>query len=108
MVDLKEKKCEPCAEGTPPMNAEKIKDYKKNLSTGWQIIENKKLFKQFPFENFEQGMAFVNDVATIANQENHHPDICISYSEVTIELTTHSVGGLSENDFIMAAKIDHV
>ena len=72
------------------------------------MVEDKKLKKEFPFENFKRGMTFVQVVALLAERENHHPGICIHYSYVEIELSTHDVGGLSENDFIMAAKIDNL
>jgi 4a-hydroxytetrahydrobiopterin dehydratase len=72
------------------------------------VIDDKKIKKEFPFENFNRGMAFLQNVAALANEEDHHPDMCIHYSSVEIELTTHAVNGLSENDFIMAAKIDEI
>jgi 4a-hydroxytetrahydrobiopterin dehydratase len=108
MIELKEKHCIPCEEGTEPLNEEQIIKLKKKLVIGWQISENSKLQKKFPFENFKRGMAFAQDIAVIAENENHHPDICIHYTEVEVELSTHAIGGLSENDFIMAAKIDEL
>ncbi len=106
MKDLQEKKCVPCEGGTKPFDNNEILKYAKQLPVGWRVLENKKLRKEFPFENFKKGMAFVNKVADLAEEENHHPDICIQYSGVDIEFQTHAIGGLSENDFIMAAKVD--
>lgn len=107
-MTLKEKKCVPCEKGVSPMNDDQIKKNIREVSIGWKVVESKKIFKEFPFPNFKQGMEFANKVAQIANEENHHPDICIHYSNVEIELSTHAIDGLSENDFIMAAKIDEL
>lgn len=106
MIELKEKHCVPCEEGTKPFDKNQIKEFKSNLSSGWQVIENKKIQKEFPFENFKRGMAFAQEIARLAEEENHHPDMCIHYTKVEVELSTHAIGGLSENDFIMAVKID--
>jgi 4a-hydroxytetrahydrobiopterin dehydratase len=108
MVELKEKHCVPCEGGTKPMDKYEIKDFKNQLQTNWKVVDDKKIKKEFPFENFKRGMAFVQNVAALANEEDHHPDICIHYNSVEIELSTHAIGGLSENDFIMAAKIDEL
>jgi len=108
MLELKEKHCVPCEEGTTPMNPDQIEIFRKKLRTKWKIVDQKKIKKEFPFENFKRGMAFAQNVALIADKEDHHPDMCIHYSSVEIELSTHNIGGLSENDFIMAAKIDEL
>lgn len=105
-MDLKEKKCVSCKSDTQPFNTEEVIYFRKKLSPGWRLIENKKLRKKFPFANFKMGMAFAQKVGMIAEQEDHHPDIGIHYTDVEIELSTHAIGGLTENDFIMAAKID--
>src|SRR3989344_7962667 len=106
MIFLSDKKCVACEGGTPPLEAEKVKECMAELAGGWDIIDGKKIKKEFKFEDFKEAMAFVNKVAEIAESEGHHPDIHIFYNKVEIELWTHAVGGLSENDFIMAAKID--
>jgi 4a-hydroxytetrahydrobiopterin dehydratase len=103
---LKEKHCEPCEKGSPPLQQDEVSKFAKRLSGHWKVVDNKKLQGTFAFENFKQGMAFAQQVANIAEEENHHPDLCIQYKQVDVELSTHSIGGLSENDFIMAAKID--
>ncbi|MFO7843644.1 MAG: 4a-hydroxytetrahydrobiopterin dehydratase [Bacteroidales bacterium] len=108
MQELREKKCEPCESGTQPMNEKQIEKYMEWLPPEWEVVDNKIIKKSFPFENFKRGMAFAQDVALIAEKEQHHPDICIHYKNVEIELTTHNIGGLSENDFIMAAKIEEL
>ena len=106
MLPLKERKCKPIEKGERPFDEKKINEYMEMLQPGWQVVENKKITKTFLFENFKRSMAFVQEIARVAEEEQHHPDICISYADVEIDLSTHDVGGLSENDFIMAAKID--
>ena len=78
----------------------------KQLKLDWEVIEGRKIRHEFKFKSFQESMEFVNRVADLAEQENHHPNIHIYYSRVVIDLTTHSIKGLSENDFIMAAKIE--
>lgn len=106
MLELKNRSCFVIPEGTPPMNNQQIVEFKSMLNTEWNINENQKLNKDFQFENFKRAVAFVQEIALIAEKEQHHPDICIRYTNVEIELSTHDIGGLSENDFIMAAKIE--
>ena len=104
-LDLTHKKCIPCEAGSVPMSAETLEKYLSAI-TGWQQEEGKKIKKEFKFEDFRSSMGFVNRIAELAEAEGHHPAIFISYNKVRITLSTHAIGGLSENDFIMAAKID--
>ncbi|MBI2637700.1 MAG: 4a-hydroxytetrahydrobiopterin dehydratase [Candidatus Sungbacteria bacterium] len=104
--NLAEKKCVPCEIGTPPFSAEKVAEYSQSLKTAWEVRDNKKLHREFVFKDFKEAMAFVNAVAVLAESEGHHPDILIFYNKVAIELWTHASGGLTENDFILAAKIE--
>ena len=106
MGDLSKKKCVSCEGGTPPFTEEEIAKYVLQLKDGWDVLGRKKLQKEFKFKDFKEAMVFVNAVAGIAETENHHPDVLISWNQVIIELWTHKIGGLSENDFILAAKID--
>lgn len=106
MSELSEKKCTPCEGGIRPLNAEKIKERLATINQ-WQVTsDNKKLFKAFQFKNFHHTMSFVNAIAFIANQENHHPDLEIGFNYCRVNYTTHAVNGLTENDFICCAKID--
>lgn len=105
MSELSEKKCIPCEAGTPPMEWERIGFFIKQVS-GWDVVEEHHLYKNFRFKNFAQGLAFVNVIGKIAEEEGHHPDIALSWGSVGITLFTHKINGLSENDFIMASKID--
>ncbi len=105
MEDLTKKKCVPCEGGTPPFTTEEAQDYLKQVKD-WKLVGNK-IERDFKFEDFVQAMEFVNKVADLVEQEQHHPDITIySWNKVKLVTYTHSIGGLSENDFILAAKID--
>jgi len=104
-IDFDVKKCKPCEGGTPPLNLQQANQYLQAVQ-GWELFEGAKIKKEFKFKNFLESMAFVNNLAKLAEEEGHHPTILISYNKVKITLTTHAIGGLSENDFIMAAKID--
>jgi len=105
--DLTAKKCEPCEGGTEPLSTSEAKAYVEQ-TPAWQLItdDTHKVIRDLQFKNFAEAMKFVNRVADVAEEEGHHPNIYISWNKVNLELYTHSIGGLSENDFIMAAKID--
>jgi 4a-hydroxytetrahydrobiopterin dehydratase len=105
-MKLTDMKCVPCEGGVPPFDKKKAAEYIKRLPKGWTVIQDKAIQKEFKFKNFPETMAFVNKVALIAQEEGHHPDMEVHYSRVRVELSTHAIGGLSENDFILAAKID--
>ncbi|MBI2970964.1 MAG: 4a-hydroxytetrahydrobiopterin dehydratase [Candidatus Aenigmarchaeota archaeon] len=104
-MDLAQKKCVPCEGGAAPLTKKQIEPYR-NQITGWELVDDAALRKKFRFKNFREAMAFVNKVAALAEQESHHPDIRIAWNKVTLELSTHAIQGLSENDFIMSAKIN--
>ncbi|MBS3903133.1 MAG: 4a-hydroxytetrahydrobiopterin dehydratase [Anaplasmataceae bacterium] len=107
-IILSDKKCVACEGGTPPLTPEEIKHYQSQLREPWEVVDDKKIRKNFNFKDFKEAMSFVNKIANIAENEGHHPDIFIFYNQVRIELWTHAVGGLSENDFILAAKIEKI
>lgn len=107
-MDLADKKCLPCEIGTPPLTAQQFNPLLKQLKLDWEVIEDKKIRHEFKFKDFNGAMEFVNKVAKLAEDEGHHPNIHIYYNKVIIDLTTHSIKGLSENDFIMAAKIENL
>ena len=105
---LADKKCVPCEGNVPPLGENEIAEFGKEISADWKVEENKMLKRNFSFVNFRHTMDFVNKVAAIAEEEGHHPVMHVSYAEVGIELWTHAINGLSENDFILAAKIDRL
>lgn len=113
-MDLTKKHCIPCEAGTPPLPDEKEDELIKGVS-GWELLRGDpltgsvhKIKRQFKFKDFKEAMGFVNKVAEIAENEGHHPNITIIYNRVAITCLTHAIGGLSENDFILAAKIDTI
>ena len=101
--DLVSKRCKPCEGGTSPLDDDIVRRYLDDLS-GW-IIDGNSIFKKFEFKNYYQTISFVNAVAWIAHNENHHPDMEVSYRACNIRYSTHAINGLSENDFICAAKV---
>ena len=109
MTDLLNKKCVPCEGGAIPFDISEIHKYQKKVD-GWKIIKNKKniyfLEKDFAFKNFLKSQYFINEVGKISEEEGHHPDISFGWGYAKISITTHAIKGLSENDFILAAKID--
>lgn len=115
MEKLTERKCVPCEGGVQPFTAAQINGYLSQINPstgsgqGWEVLDTKKIHKKFRFKDFREAIVFVNKIAELAEQEGHHPDIRIfGYKNVEIELSTHAISGLSENDFILAAKIEQL
>ncbi len=107
-MSLVSQHCVPCEGGTPPLSPPEVKKYLSELKLPWENIDDKKIRHEFKFQNFKEAIAFINRVAELAESENHHPDLHIFYNRVVIELSTHAVKGLSENDFILASKIEKI
>ncbi len=107
-IELANRNCLACEGDYPSLQASAIKIYLEQLHTSWQIIDEKKIKQTFKFKSFLEAIDFVNKIAKVAEKEGHHPDIYIFYNQVTIELWTHAIAGLSENDFIIAAKIEKI
>tara|TARA_B110001452_G_scaffold143853_1_gene119634 strand:- start:476 stop:820 length:345 start_codon:yes stop_codon:yes gene_type:complete len=111
MNDLLNKKCVPCEGGVLPFDISEIHKYQKKVDD-WEIIKNEVsvyfLEKKFKFKNFLESQKFINEVGEISEKENHHPDISFGWGYAKISITTHAIEGLSENDFILAAKIDQI
>ena len=110
MSDLSRKKCVPCEGGVTAFDISEIHKYQKKVD-GWSVSQNEKkiyfLEKKFTFKNFLESQKFVNEVGRISEEEGHHPDILFGWGYAKITITTHAIEGLSENDFILAAKIDN-
>ena len=111
MTDLLNKKCKPCEGGVIPFDVSEIHKYQKKVD-GWNVNANEKkiyfLEKKFIFKNFIDSQNFINKIGKISEEEGHHPDISFGWGYAIIIITTHSIEGLSENDFILAAKIDQI
>ena len=105
-MDLSKKRCKPCEGGIAPLDQQEVEGYLRQIKDGWKVTEKNKISKDFLFVNFKHTMDFVNKVADLADEEGHHPVMHVYYGEVIIELWTHAINGLSENDFILASKID--
>ena len=105
-VHLTDKKCVACEGGVPPLSHEEVARYMAETPT-WHADGNVSISRSFSFKDFKEALAFVNQVGKLAEEEGHHPDINLfGYKNVLVTLSTHAIGGLSENDFIVAAKID--
>ena len=106
MSDLSSKLCVPCESGMSPMSVIDVAKYSAEIPEWRTSIDFRKISREFKFKDFKEAMAFANKVAETAETEGHHPDLHIFYDRVNIELQTHALNGLSENDFILAAKIN--
>jgi 4a-hydroxytetrahydrobiopterin dehydratase len=104
MRDLANRKCKACERGAEPLKALEVENLLKELD-GWKL-ENGVIAKAFSFKNHYQAIAFVNAIAWISHREDHHPDLAVGYNTCTVSYHTHAIRGLSENDFICAAKVD--
>ncbi len=107
-MELTKKKCVPCDKGTPALDRGQVHLLMGEVK-GWEVLDdNRKLHKQYKFKDFRQALAFVVKMGMVAEAEDHHPDFTVHYNLVDVTLWTHTVGGLSENDFIVAAKVDQL
>ncbi len=104
VCDLTNKNCKPCEGGVPPLTESEIQHFLKELK-GWKVANNT-ISKTYQFKNYYETMAFVNATAWVSHREDHHPDLEVGYNKCSVHYTTHAINGLSENDFICAAKID--
>jgi len=107
MTQLAEKKCVPCKGGVPTLKGKDLTDLLHQVN-GWTVVREHHLQKEFRFPDFAKALEFVNRVGDIAEEQGHHPDIYLAYGRVDVKLWTHKIDGLTESDFIMAAKVDQV
>jgi 4a-hydroxytetrahydrobiopterin dehydratase len=105
MEKLSEKHCVPCGGGVPPLGGGEIAPQLAQLD-GWEAVEGHHLSKAYEFKNFADGLRFVNFVGALAEAEGHHPDVCFGWGYARLKIYTHAAGGLTESDFILAARID--
>jgi 4a-hydroxytetrahydrobiopterin dehydratase len=105
---LAQKQCVPCSGGVPPLKGEKIQELHRQLDDGWQVVDEHHLERVFRFKNFRQALDFTNRVGELAEAQGHHPDIYLAWGKVRLTLWTHKIDGLTESDFIFAAKIDQL
>jgi 4a-hydroxytetrahydrobiopterin dehydratase len=109
-LELARERCLPCEQGTPPLSLKEALALMREIDGRWQLAEDgRALTRQITFKSFGRAMAFLNRLAEIAEREGHHPDFCLSgWNQVSVSLTTHAIGGLSRNDFVLAAKLQAV
>ena len=108
MEDLASRDCIPCKGGVPPLVGEALREISSELGNDWQVVDAHHLEKSFRFESFRDALAFTNRVAELAESVNHHPDIELSWGRVKLTIWTHTIEGLSEADFVWAAKADRL
>ncbi|BBL79474.1 putative pterin-4-alpha-carbinolamine dehydratase [Rubrobacter xylanophilus] len=107
MSDLAQRECVPCKGGVPPLKGEKLEELARQLPD-WEVVDEHHLRRKFRFGNFREALDFVNRVGELAEEQNHHPDICFGWGRVEITVFTHKIDGLTESDFIFAAKVDNL
>ena len=107
-AELASKECVPCKGGEPPLKGDDLKQMRQRLGADWDVVDEHHLSKTFTFDDFAAALAFVNRVGEIAEEQGHHPNICFTYGKATVEIFTHKVDGLTESDFVLAAKIERI
>lgn len=107
MTELADKKCVPCRGGVPPLIGSELDTLHKDVPS-WKVVNEHHLHREYRFPDFKQALDFVNRVGAVAEEEGHHPDIFLAWGKVEVTLWTHKINGLTESDFIMAAKIDRL
>lgn len=107
MTDLADKQCVPCRGGTPALRGAELEKLQQSVPA-WTVTDEHHIHRAFKFPDFVQALAFVNKVGAVAEEQGHHPDILLTWGKAEITLWTHSINGLSESDFIMAARIDRL
>lgn len=106
--DLAKKECKPCDGGTPALKGDTLKQMQGMLKGGWRVLDELRLEKEFKFPDFRNALDFVNRVGAIAEQQNHHPDIYFTWGQARLQIWTHKINGLTESNFVLAAKIDEL
>ena len=106
MNALAEKECVPCAGGVEPVKGEALAKLTRELGGGWRVVDQRQLEKEYKFEDFRGALRFTNQVGELAEEQNHHPDIYLAWGKVKVTIWTHKINGLTESDFVFAAKCD--
>ncbi|HUD47596.1 MAG TPA: 4a-hydroxytetrahydrobiopterin dehydratase [Candidatus Baltobacteraceae bacterium] len=106
MADLALKECVPCKGGVPPLKGDELNKLAQQLGDGWRVLDEHHLEREFKFRNFQTALDFTNRVGALAEQQNHHPDIYLSWGKAKLTLWTHKIDGLTESDFVFAAKVN--
>ena len=105
-MSLAEKECVPCKGGMPALKGDALKDFEDQLKGGWRVVNEHHLEKEYKFKDFREALTFTNKVGELAEAQGHHPDIYLAWGKVKLTIWTHKIDGLTESDFVLAAKID--
>ena len=105
---LASKECEPCKGGVPPLAGDELEELHRELDAGWEVVEEHHLEKSFDFPDFVTALDFVNRVGELAEEQGHHPDLYLTWGEARVQIWTHKIDGLTESDFVLAAKIEEL
>jgi 4a-hydroxytetrahydrobiopterin dehydratase len=108
MTQLAERRCVPCRGGVPPLKGEALARLAGELGGGWQVVGEHHLDKEFRFKDFREALAFTNRVGELAEEQNHHPDLHLAWGKVRVTIWTHKIDGLTESDFVFAARVDRL
>jgi len=108
MSELARKQCVPCMGGVPPLQGREVKKLLDQLGRGWTVVDDHHLEKEYKFDDFRQALGFTNRVGELAEEQGHHPDVYLAWGKVKLTLWTHKINGLTESDFIFAAKADEL
>ena len=108
MNKLTNRVCVPCQGGMPPLKGKKLKTLQNQLGDDWNVIDEHHLEKEWKFDDFQTALDFTNRIGSLAEEQGHHPDIHLAWGKVGIKMWTHKIGGLTDSDFILAAKIDSI
>jgi 4a-hydroxytetrahydrobiopterin dehydratase len=106
MNALAEKQCVPCKGGVPPLRGQELVRLASELGGGWQVVEERQLEKEYRFKDFREALGFTNKIGELAEAQGHHPDIYLAWGKVKLTIWTHKINGLTESDFVLAAKAD--
>jgi 4a-hydroxytetrahydrobiopterin dehydratase len=108
MAGLAEKECVPCKGGVAPLKGQELDQLTKQLAPGWRVVNEHHLEREFTFKNFREALEFTNKVGELAEAQGHHPDIYLGWGKVRLTIWTHKIDGLTESDFVLAAKADRL
>jgi 4a-hydroxytetrahydrobiopterin dehydratase len=108
MTSLADKECIPCKGGIPALKGAELKEFENQLKGGWRVVNEHHLEKEFKFKDFREALAFTNKVGELAEAQGHHPDVYLAWGKVKLTIWTHKIDGLTESDFVLAAKADRL
>jgi len=108
MSALADKQCVPCKGGVPPLKGQELERLARELDGGWQVVEERQLEKEYRFKDFREALGFTNSIGELAEAQGHHPDIYLAWGKVKLTIWTHKINGLTESDFVLAAKADRL